>query len=175
MTGKRMFGALTIAAALFALWPAVFGGWAKVNALRDGVSEREELLSQRRTILANVAKVYEEYQAQTAQEDGRNLLAIVPVKKDSAELVSALQAMASQTGVRINELKVSEPTAAGRGEATKVLNIGVDLTGAYSAMRAFLDAMEQEMRLLNVSDITVADDPAGALRFSITAETYFID
>ena len=174
MNGKRIFGALTIAAALFAFWPAVIGGWQRVGALRDGVAQREELLAQRKAILANLAKVSAEYQEQSAQEGGRNLLAIVPVRKDVAELVSAVQAMSSRTGVSISELKITE-AASQKDAVAKMLSIGVELSGSYGAMRDFLDAMEKEVRLLNVSEISVSDDPAGALRFSITADAYFID
>ncbi|HXK36615.1 MAG TPA: type 4a pilus biogenesis protein PilO [Candidatus Paceibacterota bacterium] len=174
MSGKRIFGATTIAIALFAFWPAVIGGWQRVGALRDGVAQREDLLKQRRDILANLMKVNEEYRQQVAQEAGRNLLAIVPVKKDTAELVSALHAMAQQTGMGMNELQVTEGTSR-RDAVAQTLNIGVELTGTYSAMRAFLDAVEREVRLLNVSTISVSEDPIEGLRFSIEAEAYFIE
>lgn len=174
MTGKRIFGATTIAIALFAFWPAVIGGWQRVNALRDGVAEREALLTERRKILANLVSLNEEYQQQIAQEAGRNLLAVVPVKKDTAEIVSAFQAMATQTGMNIIELQVTAGTKQ-RDAVANTLNIGIDMTGSYPAMRAFLDAMEREVRLLNVNTISVSDDQSGGLRFTIEAEAYFIE
>ena len=43
MNAKNMFGAITVAIALFFLWPAVFGSWSEMRALKDALAERTQL------------------------------------------------------------------------------------------------------------------------------------
>lgn len=174
MNGRRIFGAFTIAAALFAFWPAVVGSWLRVSALRDGVAQREDLLTQRQDILANLAEVSAQYQQQISETSGRNLLAIVPVTKDVAELVSALEGMAARSGVVLNEIQVGEGVVS-RDAVAETLTINIEMTGSYGALRTFLDAMEREIRLLNVTDISISGDSVAGLSFSVAAEAYFIE
>jgi len=172
---KRIFGAFTIAIALFFLWPVVFGGWAKIGALRAAVAERESILAQREKILANVRSAYSEYTQKLAQEDGKKFAALVPVRKDSAEIVSAVHAIAGDSGVQLGELRTTETKAAG-AEQYKTLSLTMDVAGSYASMRQFLASLEQYVRLLNVDTIEASVDASNEaqLRFTIRADAYFI-
>jgi Tfp pilus assembly protein PilO len=174
-SGKRIFGAFTVAVALFFFWPAVIGGWAKVQAMRAAVAEREALLAKRTEILANVQTSYQEYQQRLGAADGTKFAAFVPVRKDAAEIVSALQDIATESGAQLGEVRTTEARTK-VGEQYKTLTLTIDLEGSYPAMRGFLERMEQYVRLLNVQSIEVAPDTqnSGALRFSITADAHFI-
>jgi len=172
---KRIFGAFTIAVALFFLWPVVFGGWAKIGALKAAVAEREQLLAQREKILATVQSSYAEYTQKLGQEDGQKFAALVPVRKDAAEIVSAMQAIATDSGVQLGEIRAADAKAAG-SEQYKTLSLTIELLGSYSSMRQFLTSLEQYVRLLNVDTIEASVDTSNEsqLRFTIRADAYFI-
>lgn len=174
-SGKRIFGAFTVGIALFFVWPAVVGGWQQVNALRASVAEREQLLAQRQEILANIQTAYQEYQQRLGQEEGRKFAAFVPVRKDTAEVISALQDIATESGVQITDIRVSEASVVKAGQQ-KTLSFAISLTGSYASARAFLDRMEQYVRLMNVDSIEISADSrnSDSLRFSIRADAYFI-
>jgi Tfp pilus assembly protein PilO len=164
-----------VAIALFFVWPAVVGGWQKVSAMRAAVAEREELLQKRRDILADVATAYGELTRRLGSQEGQKFTSFVPVKKDTAEIVSALQDIAAGSGAQLLELRTTEvrPKA---GDPYHTLKLTIDLQGSYAGMRQFLVGLEKYVRLLNVQTIEVTPDSRnpGQLRFSIDADTYYL-
>lgn len=172
---KRIFGAFTIAVALFFLWPVVVGGWAKIGALRAAVAERESILAQREKILANIRSSYTEYTQKLTDEDGQKFAALVPIKKDSAEIVSAMHTIAGDSGVQLGEIRATDAKAAS-GEQYNTLSLTIEVLGSYTSMRQFLTSLEQYVRLLNVDTIEASVDTSNEsqLRFTIRADAYFI-
>lgn len=172
--GKKFFGAFLIAIALFMAWPAVAGTWQEVSALRATVAEREDLLARRQQILTDVTSAYQQYTTKLSQQDGQKFSALVPVRKNQAELLSALQEVATGSGATLGELRVSE--AAGKEAQFKTMGLTMDLTGSYRSLRTFLTGMEQYVRLLNVDSIQASVDPRNPsqLKFSIKANAYFL-
>lgn len=165
-----------VAIALFFFWPAVVGKWQQVSALRQTVAERQDLLQKRQAILANVSSAYKEYQSKLSQADGAKFAALVPLRKDQAELVSALQDIANTSGVTVNEVRVTEDVAAGTSSQFKTLTLNLDLGGSYQSLRTFLTNLESYVRLLNVDTISVSQDARspGKLQFTIKAAAYFL-
>lgn len=171
---KSLFGAFILAAAMFTVWPGVFGSYARVQALRDAKAARESLLAERTAILTDAAAEYTKYSAATSGQTGRAFLALVPVGRDGAELLSALADMATQAGVTLTQVSVGEAKQA-KGQAYQTMTINTDLTGSYSGLRTFLTALEQYVRILNVQSLEVSrDTKTGGLRFTLQADAYFI-
>jgi Tfp pilus assembly protein PilO len=175
-SGKNIFGAFTVAVALFFFWTAVVGSWQKVSALKDARDARNQLLQQRTAILDKIAKEYRTYTANVSGDARTRFSAVVPVKKDTAELVSAVQAMTSDAGLQLNELKTTDATKSGGGDQFRTISLNLDLSGSYPALRTFLGDLEQYVRILNVNTIEVNADTkaAGRLRFTIRADAYFL-
>lgn len=174
-SGKKIFGAFMIAIVLFLAWPAMMGTWQQVSALRQTVAERENLLARRQEILASVATAYQQYTTKLTQQDGQKFSALVPVRKNQAELLSALGEIATSSGATLGELRVSE-TVAKESAQFKTMGLTMDLTGSYRSLRTFLTGLEQYVRLLNVDSIQASVDPRtpGQLKFSIKANAYFL-
>lgn len=177
MNGKKIFGAFTLAAALFFFWPGVVGSWQEMRALRAALDERTVLNDERTKILANAATEYKKYKELLGSSDGRTFISLVPVKKDSAELVSAVQDMASGAGAQLIELRMQEEKNA-KESTYKSLALTIELSGSYRSLNAFLSSLEQYVRILNVTGIEASsantDRTGDALRFTIQATAYFI-
>jgi Tfp pilus assembly protein PilO len=174
MNPKNIFGAFTLAIALFFFWPAVYGSWQEVSALRTAVSERQQLQDQRTTILTNAGQEYAKYRAAIGGDAGQNFIQLVPVKKNTAELVSAVQDIAQTSGLQLTQVQIAD--AKGKdSDPFKTLSLSLEMTGSYPALRTFLGDLEAYVRILNVQDIQVASDrTSGQLRFAVKADTYFI-
>jgi Tfp pilus assembly protein PilO len=174
-TGKRIFGAFVLAAAVFAFFPVVLGGWARVSALKAAVAEREDLLAERTKVLADVDAQWAEYEQNITGEDGTKFTAIIPAAKDTAELVSAVSAIADGAGASIANLSFAEPKGKLSGNY-RALTMSADVSGSYGALREFLSSLERYVRILHVKQIEVSSDDRnpGSLRFSITADAYFL-
>jgi len=171
---RKIFGAFIIAIALFFIWSTVIGSWQEVSALRAAVTEREGLLSQRQDILAKVSSAYADYQSKLNQQDSQKFAGLVPVHKDMAELVSATQDIADNSGIAIREVQIGESKdSAGQ---FKALSLNLNMSGSYASLRSFLESLEQYVRLLNVDVIQIISDTQnpGRLRFTLRADTYFL-
>jgi Tfp pilus assembly protein PilO len=173
--GRKIFGAFVIAIALFFFWPAVLGTWQEVSMLRASVAEREQLLAKRTEILANIAAEHASYTSKIQAEDGQRFLSLVPVRKDSAELVSAIQDIATGAGITIGEMRMDESKTKAN-EQFKTLSLTLDMSGTYASLRTFLTNLEAHVRLLNVETIEVSNDlqRPGQLKFAVRADTFFI-
>lgn len=172
---RKIFGAFAIGIALFFFWPAVIGTWNQVSALRVAAAERDTLLKKRTDIFAKADAAYAEYQGKLTDQDGKKFAALVPVRKDAAELVSALQEIANGSGISLGQIHVSE----GKGNAAEqfnTLSLTIDLSGSYASLRSFLTSVEQYVRLLNVKTISVGsgDRSSATLKFTVRADTYFL-
>jgi Tfp pilus assembly protein PilO len=172
-SGKRIIGALAIAIALFFAFPVVLGGFQRISAFRAAVVERETLLAQRATILSNVDAQYAAYSRQSGTDVGRTLAAFVPVKKDTAEIISAIGDIAVQSGVVLEGLSVGEQKSGQQG-SYRTLSLTMKLSGSYSSLRAFLGNVEAYVRLLNVMSLKVGTQQSGALSFEVNANAYFL-
>lgn len=175
MSSKHIFGAFIIAVALFFAWPTVIGTWQEVGALREARDARKALLTQRTEIIETAQTTYAEYQEKVSGLDGQKFAALVPVKKDTAELLTAIQDIASTTGVTVGEVRMSE-TKSKAVEQFKTLNFTLNLSGAYPSLRQFLACLEQYVRLLQVNTIEANADTrqAGLLRFVVQGDAYFL-
>jgi len=174
MISKNIFGAFTVAVALFFLWPAVFGSWQEKNALQAALAEHEAILAERTRILEKAQTEYATYQKISQGSSGQIFASLVPQKKDAAELVSAAQAIAATSGLQLVKIQMAESKTPSQTQYATLL-LTVELSGPYTGLRSFLGDLEKYVRILNVKSVLIAsDEQTGELRFSIKAETYYI-
>lgn len=177
MGARNIFGALVIALALFSFWPFVVGRFQQTGALREALAERQALVAERQQALENFTRELDRFQTQLSGDDKDKFAAIVPEKKSTAELLSALDAIANSTGVRLLEANISELKSRRRGTSTttKTLVLSLDLEGRYESFRAFLGQLERSVRLLDVQSLDVAEgELPGELIFDVEARAYFL-
>ena len=173
--GKRIFGAFAIAIALFFFWPAVVGQWQVVSALRAAVAERTDLLAKRQQILGTVSTAYEEYQSKVGAADGQKFGELVPVQRDTASLLSALQDIAFRAGAQLSEVNIAD-TKSTTGQQYKSLTLSMKLAGSYGALRQFLAGVESYVRVLDVDTIQATTDTRnpGQILFAVQSRAYFL-
>lgn len=174
MNPKNIFGAFTLAIALFFFWPAIYGSWQEMLALRSALSERQQLQTERTAILTNADQEYTKYQTTISGDAGRNFIQLVPVKKNTAELVSAMEDIARSSGVQLTQVKIAE-TKGKEGDPYRTLSLSLEMSGSYPSLRSFLGSLEQYVRILNVGSILVStDETTGQLAFTVKADSYFL-
>jgi len=173
-SGKRIVGAFAVAIALFFAFPVVLGGFQRIGAFRTAIAERETLLEQRNATLDNVDVQFAKYSQQANADVGHILTAFVPVRKDTAEIISAIGDIAVQSGIVLEKMSVGEQQAGKQAGSYKTLTLDMNLTGSYSSLRTFLTNVETYVRLLNVDSLKVSTQPSGALSFEVIANAYFL-
>jgi len=174
MNAKNAFGAITVAIALFFLWPGVFSSWSEMRALKEAVAEREKLVVERDAILKDAAEEYAKYQRILKGTSATTFTSLVPAKKDTAELVSAVGAIAATSGLQLAKIQVLESTAAKNADPYATMTLAIELSGQYTGLTSFLRDLENYVRVLNVKSIEIGSDDAGVLKFAVRADTYYI-
>ncbi len=173
MNPKNIFGAFTVAIALFFFWTTIVSSWAEMGALRASLAEHEQVLQERTDILEKFKAEYAKYQKVIQSPVGRTFISLIPVKKSTAELVSASEVIATRSGLQITTIQFTEEK--GKPEsAYETTTIILEMSGSYTALIAFLRDLESYVRILNIQSLEISQGKQpGVLAFNIRADTYF--
>ncbi len=176
MNAKNIFGAFSIAIALFFLWPAVFSSWSEVRALKESLAAHQDALKERTDILDKASSEFIKYQAVLQGANGKKYFELVPAKKNTAELLSATQSIAANAGIQVTTIQFGETPSTNKKtvESYETMTMTLEGTGSYSALRSFLDNLESYVRILDVQSIELGQArQEGTLNLKVQASAYF--
>ncbi len=174
MTLSRVYiGAFLIAIAAILFWVLLMPTYDNVMAQREAITERSEMFKNRSDIIANIATINQEYAKKSA--DVARFASIVPAQKSAPELVSSLQALATQNGLQLMTIALS-------GDANKDINsyqvqsIDLGLNGSYPAFKSFLIALERNTRLIDIISIDASptSDNSPIIGFRVKGNAYYL-
>ena len=170
---KHYIGASLIALGLLLVWVLDIPAYASIDTLRQAIKDRQAVVQERQNTLANLQKLAAEYDSR--KDDIQRFSAVIPSNKSLAELVSALQSIAEQSGIELSEVNPSE-AAPDAGDSSAKLNVQVKAKGSYNGLYGFLDGIEKNIRLINIDSIEAASDQtqAGVLNMTIRGTAYFV-
>lgn len=103
---------------------------------------------------------------------------VLPPTSQIPNLIINLEAVAEVSGLQIRNLNITEVPAAGQGDSQQTeipqqVMIKMDLTGGgYNAFKSFLIALERNVRLFDVEDLSF--DPTKD-SFSIRGAAYYVE
>lgn len=172
---KNLVGTLLIALGLFSVGGFLLPAYQGVTSRIAAIQQRQDIVKERQVLISKVGKAYADYQRRVS--DVRKFTSVVPVKKSTAELISELQTIAAQTGIQLSGLSLQEQQASAEQDGVyQIMTLNVDLVGGYPSLISFLDAMERNLRLLDVASVDAAAGEGGGslLRFKIHATAYFL-
>jgi len=115
---------------------------------------------------------------------------ILPPNVDIPDLIVQLEALVFEQGLILDKLEVkipTEETASSRAEAArtgqvaaavqkyKIVNIELGFTGDYSALKNFLKATEENMRLIDIDSIGISPEAeaSGIFNYDLTLKSYY--
>lgn len=162
-----------VAAALFAVFPFVFGKYQEVGIYREALASRELLVEDRQAALDNFTRERDKYETQLTGDTGSKFAAMVPTTRSTAELISSLDAIARQSGISLAGVSLGEARGT-RGALTNSIQVTMEAEGSYSDFLDFLAAVEENVRLMDIQTLEVGGGDGGPLDFSVTLLAYFI-
>ena len=170
---KQLMGVGLITVSLFLFWPLAYAEYGKISLLKTAISERDVIIKERGEIQQNIKKLKQEYEQRGSEL--ATFAAVVPAKKSTAEILSSLETIATQTGNTIAEVAFSAiPIKAGEEHA--LLQISIQGKGTYGALKNMLDSFEKNIPLIDVQTVQMSIDPQTLqLSYQIQAATYFLD
>ena len=117
--------------------------------------------------------------------------AFLPDSVDNIQLILDLNALASRSGLSLSNFTTSNvpnaPDAStadaaqsangaftGNTSPVDSLTIALDATGTYNSFRTFLSGIEQSLRPLDVTTLSVADSETGVYTYQLTLKFYWL-
>ena len=170
---KSYIGALLVALAGIIFWILLLPAYDNVVAQREAIAERADILKDRQDTINKIKNLTQEY-AKRATDISR-FTSIVPAQKSAPELISALQALATQNGLQLTNIALS-------GNANQDKNvyqeqsIDLGLVGNYPAFKSFIMAVERNIRLIDIKTIgasPIAENSTN-ISFKLKGNAYFI-
>ena len=173
---KNYLGAGLIAIAVILFWVLVLRAYIRISDLDAAIRERNDLLTSRSAIVANIKKLNTEYQKRIPEIT--KLSAIVPAKKSIAEVLSAINDVSTKNGLQLFSSSITGQNAS---EAIaipyNILSLEISLIGNYPALTNFLRALERNLRLMDIISIDAASisvENASILNFNVKGNAYYL-
>lgn len=165
-------------------------GFSELKNLRVGISTANEELARKETLLAKIKALEEKYEE--SKEKIEKMYQVLPLKPDIPGILVQLETLASENGLLLEKIgytlpkeatKVFRPQTQDEAEKTKeqpllfkTVIINLQVAGSYEAFKSFLGALENNLRIMDVSGITLsAREKEGSVSYSynLNLSTYY--
>lgn len=170
---RTYIGAFLVAIAGIIFWTLLMPTYDGVMAKREAVAQRADIIKTKSDIITTINALTKEYADRST--DIARFASMVPATKSSPELVSSIQALATQNGLQLKTISLS-------GNVKQDVNpyqeqsISLELDGGYLAFKSFLMALERNIRLIDIISIdanpTTPDSPI--ISFRIRGNAYYL-
>ena len=174
MTLSRTYiGAFLIAITGIIFWVLLMPAYNKVMDQRQAIVQREDIIKTKTEIIESIKSLTKEYASKS--NDITRFASMVPAVKSAPELVSSIEALATQNGLQLKTISLSGNISPGI-EPYQEQSIGLELNGGYPAFKSFLIALEKNIRLIDVLSIDASptSDNSPIISFRIKGNAYYL-
>lgn len=116
-----------------------------------------------------------------SQADLERLEKLLPDNVDNVRLILDLDSLAVRYGMRLRDVGFqSDNSRAQRGQVGASdtdydsLILSFSVTGSYDTFRAFVESLEQSLRLVDIQSISFSATDTGVYDYSIAVKTYWL-
>lgn len=172
---KNYIGAGLIAIAIILFWVFTLPFYYRVSDLDTAIKDRNDLLVSRNSIISNISNLNKEYQKRIPEI--AKLSAIVPAKKSVAEVLSAVNDISIKNGIELfSSAIIGQKVSDANTSPYNLLSIEIGLNGSYPGMTNFLETLENNLRLIDITSIDAAAGLGGTslLNFIIKGNAYYL-
>lgn len=161
---KSFIGALIIAVTAVLFFMYVMPGYDELQADRQALVDRTKLLADTEAAQANVQTLLKQYNSNQTSI-GRILLAL-PKQRQYDYLTSSIQTAADAAGLQMTSIAMSD--AQHTSAEYQTVPITLELSGTYPEFINFLKALEQSLRLFDITKIELSEGGTGGSSSSIS-------
>lgn len=137
-------------------WPA----YNKFVFLNSETERYKNLLEEEKELLAKVNQLKEIYESR--EDELKKVYYSLPAGKEIPNLIVQFEALASENGLILESLDFTEQ------ESRKTLSVSLSISGTYQSFESFLEALEFNVRLMDVQsiDFSSAETEVGSSIFT---------
>ncbi len=148
--------------------------YSEVTSLRGEVKQARNFIKEKEELLIKVEQLRQVYDSR--KEAINKTFYLLPVEKDTPGLIVQLEAMASENGLILEGISFTEKVE--KGVATyKTLKVSLELYGSYMAFKSFLEAIEYNVRIMDITSIEFspeeAEEGGSGFSFKVELEVYY--
>jgi len=141
-------------------------GIQDVLRLRKDIETQKEVFSEKQDLFAKIDEIGEDYE--TNKEDIQKVDFILPLESDVPNLIVQLEALALEGGLVMEQMEIVIPEGKEDSKAGKIrgqevssedynaVTINLKLTSDYPTLTAYLAAIEENIRLMDVLYISLS-------------------
>lgn len=168
---KNYIAALLIGLGGFALLAFGWPTYSQISDLKSAVREREVVFQERKSTIEKIGKFISEYKKKASEVT--KLSSVIPAKKSEAELISTLEDISTKTGLQLSTMRITVEQGQNNESQYKNMAIEVTFNGSYQSLVSFLEALEKNIRIIDVSTIQISSNQ-GVLSYKVKANTYVL-
>ncbi|OGF87205.1 hypothetical protein A3B19_03140 [Candidatus Giovannonibacteria bacterium RIFCSPLOWO2_01_FULL_46_32] len=160
------------------IWNDVLGLRAEIGVIEDTLARLHELEGLRDELLNAYNSI--------PRSKVERLYDLLPQKPDSGNILVALERIARDRGVRlrrvdfIKDSQAAAPQTAGPARiavkeeaAANTISYSFTLSASYESFRSFLAALEKNLRVADVTDISFTGGSSNLFEFTLKAKSYY--
>ena len=166
MNKKLITNTVIYAALVLAIWFVAAPVWSGFRAEAKEVALKKQTITLEKQVIDKLNSVNQVLDSQ--KDNVARLEQAIPSEELKPELLSIMENLANQNGLALATIEVNAPTgdagsrAASRTNETisasslKTLEITLQVSGTYSSFKSWLEAIEKNLRISDVSNISFA-------------------
>ena len=157
-------------------WPV----FKEVSSLRGEIKDYNKLVAEKEELIAKVEQLKSVYEDK--QTDIKKVYYALPRTEEVPEIIVQLEALTSENGLILEAIDIQEIEKQGSKQEDKtgvnVLRISLALSGSYSSFKNFLEALEYNIRIMDIQRIEFSFKKGGEetnsfLEFNVDLEVYY--
>ncbi len=156
--------------------------YTDVNILRGGLASRSDLLRDQRKIVEQVKNLLAQYQGLSGPQKAISIA--LPQIEEFPTLVNQLRSRAEASGLLLESINFqpltfqsSESKDKSKQEIPKMatVQISLQLRGSYAAVKALIQSLEANVRIMDMVSLNVATSPTGGSNYGykLVVNTYY--
>ena len=123
--------------------------------LNGAIEEREIMLKESQQIASRVNELSNEIKIN--KNEIEKLDQLLPKQKEISEILVTIESIISSSGLSLSEVTLSESFGVDAGK----INASIKFTGNFNSLMTFLDLLEKNLRLIEISTIDVSSQLVG--------------
>ena len=157
--------------------------YQQVKDLQEQKAQYDEILTKAKELLSKRDTLQKQYRS-VPQDDLNRIGAMLPDNLDNVKLVLDLDRMASTYGITIRNVNVSDNRQKSTNEDKKVAvtdnslfgvaTISFTVTAPYDVFLKFLRDLEDGLRLIDITNLSINPKDPRAYDYSVTFKTYWL-
>lgn len=156
-----------------------------ISALRAQQADYETILTNARQLKQESNALVTKYNSFDPVQLGE-LTTMLPSNPENMKLILALQNVASQNGMVLQNVKIDDPDVdaaaqnsrpgAGASSDLGTLTIDFSMAGPYASFTSFIKTIERSLRMLEIQKVSfaVSDPKSQSYQYTVSIKTYWL-